>query len=296
MRTLFYALVPLFLLFTVIAISCVLAFIVLKLFGDILPLQKLVSKFTELLLIASIFPIMKRLQLNRYDLGFAKRSIFIKQLGLGLLLGLLTLLPIFYALWLLELHQFNHDKVWTVAAIISKLGLALIMAILVSLLEEPIFRGILITGLSKKMSSIWAIIVSAFYYACLHFLDNNVDIAAQDVHFFTAFQLLGGAIANVFNPVFLSSLYSLIAVGIFLGMIRKTIPNSLGICIGCHAAWVWQIKAYKLLFSINLVPKYLYLIGNYDGIIGHLVTGWLLLEIVKYSFYRWLTANSEHKN
>jgi membrane protease YdiL (CAAX protease family) len=254
--------------------------------GDVVPFQKIISKSTQLLLILSIFPTMKLLNIDKAQLGFAARPLFFKQLGQGLVLGLLTLLPIFVLLYVLKINVLDTTMDWTVGLVIGKLTYSLLLALIISLIEEPLFRGILLTGLSRKIPVALAIIVSACYYAALHFLDNNVPIAAQDVHLFSGFDLLGGAFANVFNPALFSSFLSLMTVGIFLGIVRTQIKSSLGLCIGCHACWVWQIKMSKSLFDTNMHSDYLYLVGSYDGIIGPLVTGWLLLEIVKYFVYR----------
>lgn len=286
LRVIFYALVPLVVLFTAICLSCILAFFVIKGIGDVVPFQKIISKSTQILLILSIFPAMKLLAIDREQLGFAARPVFFKQLLQGLGLGLLTLLPIFIVLWVLKINVFDATKVWTVGLVLGKLGFTLLLALIISLIEEPLFRGILLTGLSRKIPVALAIVISAVYYAALHFMDNNVVIAAQDVHFLTGFKLLKGAFINVFNPTMFSSFLSLMMVGIFLGIVRTQVKSSLGLCIGCHACWVWQIKMSKSLFDTNLWSDYIYLVGNYDGIVGPLVTGWLALEIVRYFVYR----------
>lgn len=285
-RCIFYALVPLLVLCAAIAVSCVLAFFIMKGVGDVIPFQKMISKSTQLLLILSIFPAMKLLAIDKEQLGFAARPVFFKQLLQGLGLGLLTLLPIFIVLWAVKINVFDATKVWTLGSVLAKLGYTLFLALLISLIEEPLFRGILLTGLRKKMPLALAIVVSAVYYSALHFLDNNVAISAQDVHFFTGFKLLKGAFLNVFNPMMFSSFISLMMVGIFLGIVRTQVKTSLGVCIGCHASWVWQIKMSKSLFDTNIWSDYIYLVGSYDAIVGPLVTGWLLLEIIRYFVYQ----------
>jgi uncharacterized protein len=285
-RCIFYALVPLLVLVAAICVSCVLAFFIIKGVGDVVPFQKIVSKSTQLLLILSIFPTMKILNIDKTELGFATRPVFFKQVLQGLVLGLLTLLPIFFMLSALKINVFDSSQLWTVSSVLSKLGFSLLMAFIISLIEEPLFRGILITGLNRKLPIALAVVVSAIYYASLHFLDNNTVVLAQDVHFLTGFKLLGGAFANVLNPVFYSSFLSLVMVGIFLGIIKTQFKTSLGVCIGCHACWVWQIKMSKSFFITNIYSEYIYLVGYYDAIIGPLVTGWLLLEIIKYFFYQ----------
>jgi len=291
MRCVWYALVPLLVLGAAIAVSCVLAFFIMKGVGDVIPFQKMISKSTQLLLILSIFPAMKLLAIDKQQLGFAARPVFFKQLLQGLGLGLLTLLPIFIVLWVLKINVFDATKHWTTGLVLAKLGYTLFLALLISLIEEPLFRGILLTGLRKKMPLALAIVVSAVYYSALHFLDNNVAVSAQEVHFFTGFTLLKGAFLNVFNPMMFSSLLSLMMVGIFLGIVRTQVKTSLGVCIGCHASWVWQIKMSKSLFDTNLWSDYIYLVGGYDGIVGPLVTGWLLLEIIRYFVYRRMTRD-----
>jgi hypothetical protein len=285
-RCVFYALVPLLVLAAAISVSCVLAFFIMKGVGDVIPFQKMISKSTQLLLILSIFPAMKLLAIDKEQLGFAARPVFFKQLLQGLGLGLLTLLPIFIVLYVLKINVFDATKHWTTGLVLAKLGYTLFLALLISLIEEPLFRGILLTGLRKKMPLALAIVVSAVYYSALHFLDNNVAISPQDVHFFTGFGLLKGAFLNVFNPMMFSSFISLMMVGIFLGIVRTQVKTSLGVCIGCHASWVWQIKMSKSLFNTNLWSDYLYLVGGYDAIVGPLVTGWLLLEIIRYFVYQ----------
>jgi membrane protease YdiL (CAAX protease family) len=288
LRCVFYALVPLLVLLVAISLSCILAFFVIKGIGDVVPFQKIISKSTQLLLILSIFPTMKILNIDKQQLGFAARPVFFKQLLQGLGLGLLTLLPIFIVLYILKINVIDETKHWTVGLVLAKLAITLLLASIISLIEEPLFRGILLTGLSKKIPIALAIIVSAIYYAALHFLDNNIVIPAQDVHFLTGFKLLKGAFINVLNPTMFSSFIALMMVGIFLGIVRTQVKTSLGVCIGCHASWVWQIKMSKSLFSTNLWSDYIYLVGSYDGITGPLVTGWLLLEILRYFAYRYI--------
>lgn len=285
-RCVLYALVPLLVLCAAIAVSCVLAFFIIKGVGDVLPLQKIISKSTQVLLILSIFPAMKLLNIDKEQLGFAARPVFFKQLLHGMFIGLLTLLPIFFVLWAVKINVFDVTKQWTVGLLLAKLLSSLLLAFIISLIEEPLFRGILLTGLKKKIPVALAIVVSGAYYSALHFLDNNVVIAAQDVHFFTGFSLLKGAFLNVFNPLMFSSFISLMIVGTFLGILRTQVKTSLGLCIGCHASWVWQIKMSQSFFDTNIWSDYIYLVGSYDAIVGHLVSIWILLEIIKYFIYQ----------
>jgi len=88
------------------------------------------------------------------------------------------------------------------------------------------------------------------------------------------------------NPNILSAFFALLMVGIFLAVLRTQVKASLGLCIGCHTCWVWQIKMSKSLFNTDFSSEYLYLVSSYDGVIGPLVTGWLLLAITGYFVYQ----------
>ena len=151
MRWGWYATIPLLVLLLAISLSCIIAFLIIKGAGDILPFQKVVSKSTQVLLILSIFPAMKILNIDKQQLGFAARPVFFKQLLQGLGLGLITLLPIFIVLYVVNINVFDTTREWTIGLIIAKLAYTLLLALIISLIEEPLFRGILLVGLNKKI-------------------------------------------------------------------------------------------------------------------------------------------------
>ena len=166
------------------------------------------------------------------------------------------------------------------------MAISLLLALIISLIEEPLFRGILLIGLNKKVPVMAAILISSTYYAALHFLSSKTDIPVQDLNVFSGFTLLGEAVSNLLNPNILSAFFALLMVGVFLAVLRTQVKASLGLCIGCHTCWVWQIKMSKKLFNTDFSSEYLYLVSSYDGVIGPLVTGWLMLAIAGYFAYQ----------
>ena len=286
LRTLFYALVPLWVLLASIALACIVSYFVVLGFGEFIPFRKIISKTTQVFLVLSIFPAIVYLNINKAALGFAARQVFLKQLLLGFGLGFITLMPVFIALTVLKINVIDDTQLWTVGLAAKTLVVSLLLALLISLIEEPLFRGLLLVGLNKKLSVLWAIVISSTYYAALHFLSSNTDISPQDLNLFSGFTLLGGAVANLLNPGILSAFFALLMVGIFLGVLRTQVKASLGLCIGCHTCWVWQIKMNKKLFNTDFSSDYAYLVSSYDGVIGPLVTVWLMLAIAAYLIYR----------
>jgi uncharacterized protein len=285
MRRCAYALAPLIVLLLATFVACILAYVLVSLWND-LSFSFIVKKSSQLFLVLSIFPAMHYLKLNKFDLGFSARPVFFKQLYHGVGIGFISLMPVFIVLYLLNVNVIDESRSWTLFWASKKLVIELLLALLISLFEEPVFRGILLTGLSKKLAVRSAILISAFYYAILHFLDSKIQISAQDITIFSGFNLLGDAFAHLLNHEILSAFLALFAVGVFLGLLRTQVKASLGLCIGCHACWVWQIKLSKDLFNINPSSDYLYLVSSYDGVIGPLVTMWLVLAMIGYYLYR----------
>jgi hypothetical protein len=285
MRYLFYTIVPLLVLLSAISLACIVGYFMVQGIGDFVPFRQIITRSTQLFLVLSIFPAMVYLKIKKEELGFAPRSVFFKQLLQGFWLGFMTLMPVFIVLYTLRINVIDETHTWTVELLARDMSISLLLALIISLIEEPLFRGILLAGLNKKLPVMVAILISSTYYAALHFLSSKTDIPVQDISLFSGFKLLGEAVGNLLNPEILSAFFALLMVGIFLGVLRTQVKASLGLCIGCHACWVWQIKMSKKLFNTDFSSEYLYLVNSYDGVIGPLVTGWLMLAIVGYFGY-----------
>jgi membrane protease YdiL (CAAX protease family) len=285
-RKIIYSIVPLLILLAASSLACIVGYFIFQGIDGRFPLSKVITKSTQLFLVLSIFPAMAYLKLSKTDLGFAAKAVFFKQVLLGFGLGFATLMPVFVAEYALGIHIIDQTQHWTAGLLAEKALISLLLALLISMIEEPIFRGILFAGLKKNLPVIAAIIISSAYYAALHFLDSKTEIPLQQADLFSGFTLLGEAFANLMNPEILSAFLALLMVGIFLGVLRTNIKQSLGLCIGCHTCWVWQIKMSKSLFNTDSSSEYLYLVSSYDGVIGPLVTGWLSLALIGYFVYK----------
>lgn len=255
--------------------------------GDVYSLTKLLSRLSQILLLASVFLLRRWLKLSWADLGFAPKALFFKQLGLGFVSGLFTLLPVFLLLYYLDVNVWNETKNWTLAVVVKKTAIALFLSALIGLGEESVFRGLLLSSLQKKLTLATAVMVSAFYYGSLHFLRITSEIRYQDITFVSGFNLFAEAVHNWLNPAIGSAFIALVTVGLFLGVVRTQLTQSLAVCIGLHASWVWQIKLSKLFFSPNYNSPYAYLISPYDGVIGPLTSIWLFSVLLCYFAYRY---------
>lgn len=280
------AFMPLAVLLILASISTLLSSIILQIFGDILPLAKLISKGTLVLLLLSIYPCMLLFKLNKHDIGFSNWNVFFKQLGIGIGLGLLTLIPVIAILYALDVKTLDQSRAVGIGVVLKKFSLSLLIAMVISSAEEPLFRGVLFSTLKARIALFAAMLISSLYYAGLHFLKSKTDVPYTDIHWDTGFSLMLEAFSNWLNPEIFPAFIALVMVGLFLAVIRTQIPNSLALCIGCHTGWVWVIKMSKYYFDTNRGSDYIYLVSSYDGVIGYLVAAWLGLVLLVYYFWQ----------
>lgn len=285
------AALPLVVLLVATFCAALLSVGILDLLGNVLSQAKLIGKLTLILLLLSIFPLRRKLQHSWEDLGFADRQTFFRQLRQGLLLGLVTLLPVLVTLYALDIQVWDSKRNWSLASLSGKISAALLLAMLIGIGEELLFRGLLLTALRRRLPLIAALGISSLYFAALHFLKNKTQVPDGQHSIANGLQLLSEAYNHWLNPQILPALLSLFVTGLFLATIRVQLPNSLGLCIGCHAGWVWQIKLCKDFFNLNPHSDYLYLISRYDGVIGPLTSIWLLAVLTAW----WIMANRSQR-
>lgn len=288
MKYLVYSLTPFLVLLVVASLGCVAGYFVWSALDGQIALEKIIGKLGKLLLVLSVFPLMKWLGLSGGDIGFADWKTMLRQFLRGLGLGVVTLLPVFIVLYVAGVQVIDTSAEWSLPWLVKKLIGGLLLALLISLAEEPIFRGVLFAGLLQRLPVIAAIGISAFYYGILHFLDSQSRFANEEVTFFSSFVLLKEALLNLLNPDNGQAFLALLTVGVFLGVVRSRVPNSLALCIGCHTAWVWQIKFNKSLFNVDPDSPNLFLVSHYDGVVGPLVTVWMSMALIGYFSYRYL--------
>lgn len=279
------ALIPFGMLLLYTCIACVIGFGVFILLNGSAELHRVISRVTQVLLILSIYPTMRYLNISAKQLGFVPFKKFLKQMSGGIVLGVFTLLPVLLFTYSLDITIFNEAHQWTPNMIFGSLIGTFFLALLISFLEEPMFRGILISAYVQRIGIAATIFISSFYYAILHFIKARTSISIENAGLSDGFSLALEAFQNLLNPDNLGALWALLMVGVFLAVMRTRLQLSLAWCIGCHAAWVWQIKMAHKLVYVNPNSDLNYLVSPYDGVIGPMVAIWLTLVVGIYFMY-----------
>jgi membrane protease YdiL (CAAX protease family) len=235
----------------------------------------LISRGAQVFLILGLVPVARWLRLGWADLGF--RRAFPRQWGLGFALGGMMLGLHVLGLAALDIRGFRDDVV--PARLAAILGKALATGVIVALLEELIFRGVLFAAVRKVSGPAAAVLISAAYYAGLHFLQSRWTGNPAEIGWTTGLRIVADGFAHLaaMPP---DSFLALFAAGLLLGLVRAAVPRSLGLCMGLHAGWVFVIKAAKPLTYTNPEARWSFLVGSYDHIIGYLSAGWLSVLIL----------------
>ncbi|HYE34590.1 type II CAAX endopeptidase family protein [Methylocaldum sp.] len=273
------ALTPLLVVLLCASLAALLAYPIFLIAGDGIRFHTLVNRSGHLFLLLSIIPAAKFFSLRRGDIGVGNKSELSRQVAIGIPLGAAMLALHALALIALEVREIDMDA-WSNINRLGSIALkALGIGLIVAIIEETIFRGVLFAALRKTAGTVAAVLVSSFYFALLHFLRSDLKPAPTDVEWNTGFRIVGDALSHLpaLDP---SSFLALFLAGVFLAWIRTAFPVGLGYCIGIHAGWVCIIKTTKA--ATNGVPSgyWSFLTGSYDGMIGYLTAAWMSVLIL----------------
>ena len=85
---------------------------------------------------------------------------------------------------------------------------------------------------------------------------------------------------------------ALTAVGVLLGLVRAATGN-IAACIGMHAGWVWVMLVTRELTQPLHGAPLGFLLSRFDGFVGWLVLGWIvLLAVPVWRFYQRRSARA----
>jgi membrane protease YdiL (CAAX protease family) len=181
---------------------------------------------------------------------------------------------------------------WTRAAGFSAGGVAKLVllrlssGLAVGFIEETCLRGAMHTGIERESGTAAAIALTAVVYAATHFF-ASYHIAAPDVTAHSGLELLMGTLRVFAHPGAIADAFlALTAVGVLLGLVRAATGN-IAACIGMHAGWVWVMLVTRELTQPLHGASLGFLLSRFDGFVGWLVFGWIVvLAVPVWRFYQ----------
>lgn len=252
------------------------------------------TRLGMLTLLVGFALVAKRLSLaDRASLGFGlPRAEFIRETGLGVVLGIATMLPIAAIMVWLDLRKLRDGITLDILTLRALLVQGAISGLAVALIEETFLRGAMLTGIARESGTRTAIVLSALLYAATHFM-GRTRIAAADVDPTSGITLLQGTLAAFANPSTITDAFlCLTLVGVLLGMVRA-INGNVAACIGLHAGWVWVITFLRETSVPDETQSLRFLLSQFDGVVGWLVAAWtVVIGYGLHAFYARRRKNS----
>lgn len=212
----------------------------------------------------------------------------------GWLYGFIMLLALSVALILLDVRRFDNDAFENTLKLLAAPLRWLATGLLVAVIEETFFRGIMFSGFAARKQLGWAIVFPSLIYALVHFL-RTPEITFTDPGWSSGFAALAAMLANVPEKFSIDGFLALFAVGVFLAYVRL-ISGHIGYSIGLHAGWVFVIGTTKALTDRNRQADFSYLVSSYDGMTGYLATGLILFTGISILLYRRHTKPTTEKH
>lgn len=160
------------------------------------------------------------------DYGLDGELTLLKSLGLGWGLGLTSLALIFAGEWIVGSIQWQ----WANWHRLATVGLPiLILGLWIGIVEELVFRGVLVNELQQDYSLWVAAAISSTLFALLHLIWERQDTLPQ--------------------------LPGLWLMGMVLVLARWVDNGSLGLAWGLHASWIWGLTCLQEAQLISYTGK-----------------------------------------
>jgi len=213
------------------------------------PFHRYFSRTTQVTALVLLVPLLLWLGIRHpSEFGLQRNPHRGRDLGAGLLIALVPLVILAWIYIAGDTYRFNksHDFV--------KLLRILATAGFVAVVEEFLFRGVLL-GLAARAIGRWpALVAVSAVFAFVHFL-KPVKESVEVVHWNTGFHHLGAALSSFPEPqIFAWALASLFLGGLILGFATLQ-TRSLWLSIGIHAGWIFGQQGIQWLAKLRAKPS-----------------------------------------
>ena len=191
--------------------------------------------------LAFLWPFLSWLRVTgRRDLGLERNEHWLRHLIIGFLLAAGPVICCEVFLVQRGVYSMRPSLPWT------ELLAVLPSAIVVPLIEEPLFRGLFLGVLLRGFRPWPANLISAAIFSIVHFL-KAPDLTTTTVHWYSGFISLAHSFDQFREPVLvLAGFTTLFVIGLILAHARVR-TRSLWAPIGLHTGWVLASMAFAKL-------------------------------------------------
>jgi membrane protease YdiL (CAAX protease family) len=242
------------------------------------PFHRIGERIGMLAFLVGFVLVARRLRLaDRASLGFgAPRVLYLRELCVGLLLGVLTMSAVAASMVALGLLDFRKAAGYGAGALAALIVKRLASGLAVGLIEETALRGAMYAGIERESGTTVAIVLTSVVYAWTHFL-GSFHIPAAQVSAWSGVALLHGTLQSFDHPLAIADAFlSLTAVGVVLALVRSITGNTAA-GMGLHAGWVWVMLVVHELSQPDRASPLSFLLSRHDGFTGWLVLAWTVV-------------------
>jgi hypothetical protein len=212
-----------------------------------------------------LWPLLRSCRMSHWrDVGLKVGGRSLADVAFGFLLGFGSLACV--ALLAVSLGGRSFNTAHSSAQIIEHVLSAALVAIIVSILEELVFRGALFGLLRKALSWPGALVLSSAVYALAHFLQK----ADPPLHIDWSSGL--ALLPKMFQPA-VPAVFTLFVAGAILALAYQR-TGTLFFSMGLHSGWIFWLKFYGFL-TVTTPGANPSVWGT-----GTLIDGWLALPIL----------------
>lgn len=235
------------------------------------PFHRYLNRCLLLAVMAGLWPLARVFQLTRArSLGLAWLPGSHRMLGLGLAVGFGSLLGAALLMALAGVRSFNFSHT---PQVLLELALnATLAAVLVAVLEELFFRGVVFGALRQSLTVPAAIVISSLIYSALHFLARVEHTGPVD--WTAGLALLPGMVRGMAASESLFPAGLTLAVGGAVLALAYQRTGSLWFSIGLHTGWIFWLKVFKTMTASGVAAG-----GAFWGT-DKLLDGWLALGVM----------------
>lgn len=234
------------------------------------PFHRYLNRCLLVVALAGLWPLARSLQLTSLRaVGLAWTPVSRRQLSLGLVVGFGSLLLAALGLVLVGVRSANFNL--PLATVVKLLLNATLSAVVVALVEELFFRGVIFGALRQATRLPVALGLSSALYAALHFLARVEFVGPVD--WASGLTLLPQMMRGVMAPENLLPALTLTVGGAVLALAYHR-TGSLWFSVGLHAGWVFWLKVFKTVTVTSPTAG-----GAFWGT-DKLVDGWLTLFVM----------------
>lgn len=206
--------------------------------------ERVASRCVMLFALAGLPWLLGRLRVRSWaDAGWPRRAGGARTIARAFAIGALTLLAVWGAGWIMGIYAPGEARP-------ARLADALIGALLVGVLEETLFRGLLFGQLRRRMGFASSAALSSLLFAAMHFAKPAPPVGVVHGHWYSGLTLVPFMFGHL-NPrhfVIFPYALTLFVMGLALCALTERKGDVRG-AVGLHAGWVFGLRAGALFLT-----------------------------------------------